>query len=161
MIGIGLHPSSTGLPGGKITGQHMSDYPVEDGAFLKTCHSLVEKHAFRIPWIYRLSLPAGINLEALVVTDHKVVQEDAASAEVEMVAGMPLEITSPHHDNTPNTFLYSTYSDVLPEGSFYNPPTRTKSKIKYLCPSCFTGVWGKPGIHLICGDCRIDFDELG
>lgn len=30
---VGLQPSSTGAPGGKETGQHMSDYPLPGGAF--------------------------------------------------------------------------------------------------------------------------------
>jgi len=30
---VGLHPSDTGLPGGKQTGQHMSHYIVPDGAY--------------------------------------------------------------------------------------------------------------------------------
>ena len=33
MISVGLMPSSTGRPGGKTTGQHMSDYTIESGAF--------------------------------------------------------------------------------------------------------------------------------
>ena len=32
---VGLMPSSTGKPGGKITGRSMSDYPIEGGGFLK------------------------------------------------------------------------------------------------------------------------------
>lgn len=161
MLGIGLHPSSTGLPGGKITGQHMSDYPVEGGPFLKVCHTLVEQHAFRIPWIYRLSLPLGIDFEAQAHSDDEAVQENFASANEEAVAVVPLEVPSPPSNNAPDTFLYSTYRDVLPEGSFYTPPTRSKSKIKYQCPSCFNSVWGKPGMHVICGNCRIDFEEFG
>ena len=34
MISIGLMPSSTGREGGKITGQNMSDYFIEDGPFI-------------------------------------------------------------------------------------------------------------------------------
>lgn len=34
MISVGLMPSSTGREGGKITGQNMSDYFMEDGPFL-------------------------------------------------------------------------------------------------------------------------------
>jgi hypothetical protein len=33
MITVGLMPSSTGMPGGKITGQKMSDYILRDGPF--------------------------------------------------------------------------------------------------------------------------------
>jgi hypothetical protein len=33
MKSIGLQPSSTGMPGGKETGQHMSDYIIAGDAF--------------------------------------------------------------------------------------------------------------------------------
>lgn len=31
-----------------------------------------------------------------------------------------------------------------------------RSKLKYKCPSCDVSAWGKPKIHLVCGDCRKD-----
>lgn len=34
-----------------------------------------------------------------------------------------------------------------------------KSKVKYTCPSCKTKAWGKPGLHLICGDCSERMQE--
>ncbi|MGP9666543.1 SprT-like domain-containing protein [Psychrobacter sp. AOP31-A1-22] len=37
MESIGLMPSSTGKPGGKRTGQSMSDYPIPGGSFESTC----------------------------------------------------------------------------------------------------------------------------
>jgi predicted SprT family Zn-dependent metalloprotease len=41
---IGLVPSSTGLPGGKKTGQGMTHYIADDGPFVKAFHRLKEKH---------------------------------------------------------------------------------------------------------------------
>lgn len=40
---IGLQPSSTGMVGGKETGQHMMDYPIPDGPFIKVVAKLVVK----------------------------------------------------------------------------------------------------------------------
>lgn len=37
---VGLQPSSTGAVGGKETGQHMSDYPIPDGAFERAYEEL-------------------------------------------------------------------------------------------------------------------------
>jgi len=37
MIAVGLHPSDTGKPGGKIVGQRMTHYIVPDGPFAKAC----------------------------------------------------------------------------------------------------------------------------
>ena len=91
MIDIGLHPSSTGMPGGKITGQHISDYPIEGGPFIKACHSLVEQHAFRIPWIYRLSLPKGVITEPLA--EDNLVNDfgDISTEESELLPDNPIE----------------------------------------------------------------------
>jgi hypothetical protein len=38
---IGLHPSSTGKPGGAETGQTMADYPIPGGKFLAACDKLL------------------------------------------------------------------------------------------------------------------------
>jgi len=32
-------------------------------------------------------------------------------------------------------------------------PAKTRNKVKYTCPSCATNIWGKPDLHVICGDC--------
>jgi predicted SprT family Zn-dependent metalloprotease len=49
MVNIGLQPSDTGKPGGKITGQHMSDYPIEGGRFL-TAYAKLAKTGFTLDW---------------------------------------------------------------------------------------------------------------
>lgn len=53
MITIGLMPSDTGLPGGKITGDHMGDYPIDGGPFLATLAAL-EAVGFRLTWYDRI-----------------------------------------------------------------------------------------------------------
>lgn len=40
---IGLITSDTGRKGGKETGEKMSDYPLDDGKFIKVCNELVEE----------------------------------------------------------------------------------------------------------------------
>jgi len=54
MIAIGLHPSSTGKPGGNIVGQHMADYVIEGGAFHHAVQHLANAR-FRISWYDRLA----------------------------------------------------------------------------------------------------------
>ena len=49
MESVGLMPSSTGQEGGKKTGQSMSDYPIQGGAFLAACKKLLAT-GFSIPW---------------------------------------------------------------------------------------------------------------
>jgi len=49
MIAVGLMPSTTGNPGGKIVGQSMSDFPIEDGVFLKALDQMA--HKLKFPFI--------------------------------------------------------------------------------------------------------------
>lgn len=49
MESIGLMPSDTGRPGGKKTGQHMSDYPIEGGRFEREWMKLRNK-GFVVHW---------------------------------------------------------------------------------------------------------------
>lgn len=66
MESLGLIPSSTGKPGGKKTGDHVSDYPVEGGPFDRAADLLLTEN-FRLSWGDRFS-PAptggapGVNL---------------------------------------------------------------------------------------------------
>ncbi len=46
---VGLHPSSTGMVGGKETGQKMSDYIIKGAAFDKACQSLLSTK-FALKW---------------------------------------------------------------------------------------------------------------
>jgi hypothetical protein len=46
---IGLYPSSTGRPGGKETGELMSDYIMEGGPFRLACRRLLDR-GFRLDW---------------------------------------------------------------------------------------------------------------
>ncbi len=36
-----------------------------------------------------------------------------------------------------------------------------KQKTKYTCPSCQCHLWGKPNLHIECGDCHSKFEEEG
>jgi hypothetical protein len=58
MESIGLMPSSTGQPGGKRTGQKMSDYIITGGAFDRACTALLRK-GFRLPYVQRTDDPAA------------------------------------------------------------------------------------------------------
>lgn len=46
---IGLHPSDTGCPGGKETGQRMTHYIVEDGLYKQAFNELMSK-GFELKW---------------------------------------------------------------------------------------------------------------
>ena len=42
------------------------------------------------------------------------------------------------------------YQDRLTNG----PETARKIKVRYACPLCSIHVWGKPDLHIVCGDCN-------
>lgn len=52
MMEIGLHPSSTGKPGGKIVGQHMVDYLIEGGPLARAIDFLIG-NGFSLSWYDR------------------------------------------------------------------------------------------------------------
>lgn len=49
---IGLMPSDTGKPGGRTTGEKMSDYVIEGGRFPKVCSRFIEQGKF-VDWLDR------------------------------------------------------------------------------------------------------------
>ena len=49
MLDIGLHPSDTGKKGGKMTGEHMSEYRVKNGKFDVVTKELLGK-GFKVSW---------------------------------------------------------------------------------------------------------------
>lgn len=59
---IGLYPSSTGEPGGKETGEKMSDYIVDGGPFQVACRRLLAK-GFRLDWQSHVRPAGGAGIE--------------------------------------------------------------------------------------------------
>ncbi len=49
MQSVGLVPSTTGKPGGAVTGQNMSDYPQEGGRFLQALEQLPQR--YKLPFV--------------------------------------------------------------------------------------------------------------
>jgi len=50
MVELGLQPSSTGKPGGKMTGQSMSHYIIPGGAYARAYAALVKQSGFQLHW---------------------------------------------------------------------------------------------------------------
>lgn len=95
MHAVGLTPSSTGEPGGNETGQKVSHYVADGGAFAKSCAGLLG-HGFKLPYIERWS------------------EDDQKKAK-----------------------------------------KKAESKTKFTCEECDANAWGKPNLHIICGDCDV------
>lgn len=81
---VGLMPSSTGQPGGKMTGQKVADYPIEDGPFVHSAARLVAT-GFTVHWLdvagFRKSMQSEDALGASVdVSGDSELGEQAATA---------------------------------------------------------------------------------
>jgi len=136
MEAVGLMPSSTGHPGGKRTGDHMADYAMKDGRFLKACQSLVTNEAFRLSWYDRFPakehVQMGLNTSAVhLSTSVGGGQPPAATLSV----ASSLVVT----DST-------TGATGIGQGG------DRSNRLKYTC-ACKHNVWGKPGLRLQCLEC--------
>lgn len=132
MVSVGLIPSSTGAPGGKQTGQKMSDYPTIDGPFIASCIDLLNDK-FTIPWIDQ-----GF--------DAKTTMRSLATPDLSLPPDVQKRLYAPIGDSIglgyPKVDLQSAAK---------------KRKLKYSCQRCHSNVWGKPGMRLRCVACDADF----
>ena len=156
MVKIGLMPSTTGKPGGEKTGEHVSDYIIANGAFIKACQSLIEE-GFRLRWIdrfpvYREDAPVAIyNKTGKVSKLRSSLQKTATKA---LLSAKKLDKTQDE---------LSKAADVATESVPENPgrdtsstkPNNRSNRHKYQCPGCGMRLWGKPGLNVYCGDCSI------
>lgn len=158
MIEIGLQPSSTGKPGGAITGMLMSDYVIEGGPFWVASIELIQKMQFQFPWICRLTTAsAGTASENLVVAESGA-PETPPKLDKPSVEDILLQASE--DEPAAIDLLFSNYSDLLPPNTFQAPPQRGKAKSKYQCSGCRLKVWGKPGLKILCMECNTVFSEF-
>lgn len=178
MESIGLMPSSTGEPGGKRTGDSMSDYPIAGGAFLKECCRFIEQSTW-LPWVDRL--PEAIyqfSASVLLEFEHHIKlipQQESAILILTSGANGESSLNSVYSSSINETSettepqLASTESPLSPpvvdftnesggtamtvRNLVINP---TKSKYKYTC-MCGINFWGKKGINARCEDCNQPF----
>lgn len=135
MISVGLMPSSTGKPGGKMTGDKMGDYAIEGGVFQKALEKLLET-SFKIRWFDQY--PAR-HVHPAVLQEAMLGSVDG----VNLVAALGLE------EGTPLT-------QVVPG---LKPAKPTRSKYLCKCTPKPINVLGKPGLRIMCGKCYEWFEE--
>lgn len=128
---IGLIPSSTGRPGGKKTGQKMSDYVAPGGPLEEIIKAIEEGKVDGISYVAR---------EAFI-WKVKASGGGAPGAEREesgaLIAGDNIE-------------------EYVPTGQ---QPEVKKNKTRYVCPSCGAKVWGRPELEIQCIPCNKQFEE--
>lgn len=137
MESLGLMPSSTGAPGGKRTGQKMSDYPLADGRFEQECNILVSK-GFVLTWV-----------------DRRPVYSDSCQ-------NSHLVLRDQEKPVKTNTILNELLIDVIPNitsSEDMAAERKARSKAVYQCGSCGNKVWGKPSMNIVCGDCNKAYSE--
>lgn len=122
---IGLMPSSTGIPGGRRTGQIMSSYPLVGGSFLDACEELAADN-LHLPLTGRWTQhPASDGPEPL-----------------KLPRKMARRLLSP----------IGIWSDAT-DAELAIASRERKRKLKYSCPRCGVSVWGRPGLELGCRGC--------
>lgn len=159
MIKVGLMPSTTGEPGGQITGQQMSDYIIEGGAFLQAFETLKTVEKFQLRWIDKLALPRLYDpvIAPLESTNSSVASEgkpsvnilaiDPVTKQKEERIIIPFEIDNEEH----------TYVEDMPDFFFVQEKTARKTRHRYVC-GCGNRVYGKPGLEISCKVCGEDFE---
>lgn len=125
---IGLMPSDTGRPGGKRTGDRMSDYVIEGGAFEVAFKALMTKD-FMLSWLDRFPVSRQHLAETLhqlpEETQLAVTEEEAEKLSIQIVDEEPEKVATP----------------------------------RYICPLCQIKVWGKTGLAILCGKCKVDMQS--
>lgn len=128
---IGLMPSSTGAPGGKRTGEHMSDYIIPGGRFEMAANALLAG-SFGITWKDRY--PDSIALQRILLAPPTIDEPGTESMAVSIKTLEALDIPIAEIQNQDNL----------------------SNREKYSCPDCGINAWGKPGLNLMCGDCNVE-----
>lgn len=126
MESVGLMPSNTGAPGGKKTGDQMTHYIIDGGPYDKACAALLTTE-YTLSWLDRFPAerPAPRPLLPGVGGDDDDTTDPGAPAggELDQIEGL-----------------------VLPPAE----PVNKSNRVKYVCSTCRTQAWGKPGLQLLC-----------
>ncbi len=146
MESIGLMPSSTGQPGGKRTGDSMADYAIEGGAFLVACAALLTSN-FKISWYDRFPALEHVRHGQSCMA----MQLDASVGGGSVPLATNSALASAMRPASSITAIASA------SGEIGQAQANKSNRTKYAC-GCRHQVWGKPGLHLVCGECGERFD---
>lgn len=184
---IGLHPSSSGRPGGKEVGEKMSHYVLADGLFIQACKELLQT-SFGIVWFDRfpmacpkdfgyangvtVSVPSkpgamtigpthevSSNDHGAQSTDQEEGPEDGGS-EAAGADGQVVEVpmlSAAPIDTGLDVAMIEGAVARAGGASAGTAKANASNRLKYTCPGCKTNVWAKPNINVDCGDCSQRF----
>lgn len=137
MESIGLMPSATGEPGGRRTGQHMSDYALPGGRFLSAARAFLAGGE-TLKWLDRFRVDDRRRSEAAL---QDIAQQEGNDALLAPVTSL---------------FEKPGSEDVA-----LLQPVSHRNKVKYTCSGCRCNVWGKPGLEIRCEACDLRFEAAG
>ena len=174
MIDIGLMPSATGEPGGAIVGQTVSDYILEDGAFLQACEGIMAT-GLQLDWVDAFPVERRTPATPVYSAQAKTAAEAKPIASVvrPVVPDMSQLETVPDDPRFPFSLaqLQQAFLESLPfqpreddavQSIQHIPSTRPLNKSnrhKYYCKGCHLKVWGKPDLNIRCDDCDLPLLE--
>lgn len=149
MISIGLMPSSTGKPGGKTVGQRMLDYVIEDGPFEAAVKDIIQQ-GFELIWFDTISImpksPAQLASKNVPLSTSSTEAMSVSSSQVkEIDLGVDMDAFT--------AAIEESLLGNFPSAIVTSRPQKASSKTKYYCSNCFSQVWGKPGLKIVCGTC--------
>ena len=176
MESIGLMPSSTGRPGGKRTGQKMSDYPLKNGAFYLQCIVFAQS-GYRLPYYDRWAKTESAQIRdphtepENGTTSYQSCTEAAVveSFEIALPALSLAEQAETEEEgslrNDAELLLMQPFSDqfsidVAALSAERENESVAKRKTTFLCQSCGDKAWGRASLNLWCGKCQIQFVAL-
>lgn len=160
MIKVGLMPSTTGAPGGAITGQFMDDYVIAGGPFHRAYHKLIEERKFKLRWVdrravSRLHAPmvvAPSEILAMAAPGSKEIKQYYADTIDLDIGSLPSAAAMADFDSLP------AMADCLPEMFYLEQAAKRKTRYRYMCPGCGTKVYGKWELDIQCNDCDMSFE---
>lgn len=169
MQSIGLMPSHTGLPGGRRTGQTMSDYILPNGPFHQAAQALAAT-GFALPWLDR---HVPVAPERLAARQERL---NEAGLAIQPLQPAPIELPwlgvsrpAPGHVASTTT-SQEAQSAADPHSEPPSPPRlsdqlqvpmpRPKpdapSRIRFKCVECSASAWAVPETELVCGRCGVE-----
>jgi hypothetical protein len=131
MVEIGLMPSDTGRPGGKKTGDRMSDYVIDGGRFDIACAKLLTKQ-FALSFLDRFP----VSIVQLAETMHQLPEEVQLAISEEEIETLSIQLIDQQEP-------------------------KKKTTICYKCPLCTIKVWGKPNLAIACVACKTELQPEG
>lgn len=144
MESLGLMPSDTGEPGGKRTGQKMGDYPIDGGAFHKSCIALANR-GNTLPYIDRVRFNPPSSSQLHNAISLTIRQEDNSF-------------------DSNEASLFQPFSEQFELDEEFMAEQETvraaKQKTTFQCPICMDKAWGKPSLELLCAKCNAHFEAI-